>query len=176
PVFADLLVKTQQDQTVLLDHHHCGLAEVTAATGFDVLFDTLLVFESYPIDNDALDRVASDGLHITEREAASASATHYPLSLTVVPVQDRLRVAARYRVDVFDEATARGVVGRLVSVLEQAVADPRVRLGGLDILLAGERDRLAAWGAGRVVEFGSGVVDVGRLLSRPDADSVAVVA
>jgi amino acid adenylation domain-containing protein/non-ribosomal peptide synthase protein (TIGR01720 family) len=175
PVVADLLVKTQQEQTGLLDHHHCGLAEVTAATGFDALFDTLLVFESYPVNEDALDRGATSGIHITEVVFA-AGATHYPLSLVVVPLQDRLRVKARYRVDVFDEATARVVVQRLVRVLEQMVADPRVHLAELDILLAGERERLEALGAGRVVGFGSGVVDVGALLDRADAGSVAVVA
>jgi amino acid adenylation domain-containing protein/non-ribosomal peptide synthase protein (TIGR01720 family) len=174
PVLADLLVKTQHEQTGLLDYHHCGLADVTAATGFDVLFDTLLAFESYPVDKEALNRVAAAGLQIMK--VASADATHYPLSLVVIPVQDRLRLAAKYRVDVFDEATARGVVQRVVRVLEQVVADPRVHLAELDILLEGERDRLEVLGAGRVVEFGSGVVDVGALLGRGDAGSVAVVA
>ncbi|MBO0883168.1 MAG: hypothetical protein J2P17_23105, partial [Mycobacterium sp.] len=159
-VFGDLLVKTQREQIGLLDHHHCGLAEVTAATGFDVLFDTLLAFESYPVDEDALDRVASDGLHITEVDTASAAAAHYPLSLSVVPLQDRLRLTAKYRGDVFDEATAGGVVGRLVRVLEQVVADPRVRVAELEMLLPGERERLAVLGAGRVERLGSGVVDI----------------
>jgi enterobactin synthetase component F len=42
--------------------------------------------------------------------------------------------------------------------------------------LAGERERLEALGTGRVVRFGSGVVDVGALLGRRDAGSVAVIA
>jgi amino acid adenylation domain-containing protein/non-ribosomal peptide synthase protein (TIGR01720 family) len=42
--------------------------------------------------------------------------------------------------------------------------------------LEGERERLAVLGAGRVVGFGSGVVDVGVLLGRGDAGRVAVVA
>jgi amino acid adenylation domain-containing protein/non-ribosomal peptide synthase protein (TIGR01720 family) len=176
PPFGDLLVKAQQEQIGLFDHHHCGLAEITAATGFDVLFDTLLVFESYPVNEDALDRIAADGLHITDVELAATDATHYPLSLIVVPLQDRLRLTAKYRTEVFDEATARGVVRRLVRVLEQVVADPRVRLAELGILLEGERERLEVLGAGRVVGFGSGVVEVGALLGRGDAGSVAVVA
>jgi enterobactin synthetase component F len=42
--------------------------------------------------------------------------------------------------------------------------------------LDGEQERLEALGAGRVVQFGPGVVDVGAVLSRWDAGSVAVVA
>jgi amino acid adenylation domain-containing protein/non-ribosomal peptide synthase protein (TIGR01720 family) len=42
--------------------------------------------------------------------------------------------------------------------------------------LEGERERLGVCGAGRVVGFGSGVVDVGALLGRGDGGSVAVVA
>ncbi|MBO0879479.1 MAG: amino acid adenylation domain-containing protein [Mycobacterium sp.] len=42
--------------------------------------------------------------------------------------------------------------------------------------LPGERERLAVLGAGRVERLGSGVVDIGLMLGRADAGSVAVVA
>jgi enterobactin synthetase component F len=41
--------------------------------------------------------------------------------------------------------------------------------------LAGERERLEALGTGCVARFGAGIVDVGALLDRGDADSVAVI-
>ncbi|OPG09971.1 hypothetical protein B1R27_04715 [Streptomyces sp. GKU 895] len=44
-----------------------------------------------------------------------------------------------YAADLFDEATVRGLAGRLVRVLEQVAADPGLRLSDLDLLTASER-------------------------------------
>ncbi|MFI8537654.1 amino acid adenylation domain-containing protein, partial [Streptomyces aquilus] len=44
-----------------------------------------------------------------------------------------------YAADLFDEATVRGLAGRLVRVLEQVAADPELRLSDLDLLEEAER-------------------------------------
>ena len=46
----------QSEQAALLDHQHVGLAEIHQAVGSAELFDTMTVFESYPIDREALSR------------------------------------------------------------------------------------------------------------------------
>ena len=46
----DVLSQVQGEQAGLLDHHHLGLADIQSAAGVGDLFDTLIVFESYPID------------------------------------------------------------------------------------------------------------------------------
>src|SRR5262249_50891194 len=48
--FAQLLRQTQERQSLLMAHQHIGLAEVQQAVGLGELFDTLLVFENYPVD------------------------------------------------------------------------------------------------------------------------------
>jgi nonribosomal peptide synthetase DhbF len=48
----------------------------------------------------------------------------------------------RFALDLFDEATAQSIADRLMRVLEAVAADPRQRVGDLDIYLPGERDRL----------------------------------
>ena len=47
-----------------LDHQHLALTEIHRVTGHDQLFDTLFVFENYPVDTGAL--AGSDELAITE--------------------------------------------------------------------------------------------------------------
>ena len=49
-----LLDRIQTEQTALLDHHYLGLTEIKHVTGPAATFDTLTVFESYPIDRAAL--------------------------------------------------------------------------------------------------------------------------
>ncbi|MEU9247819.1 amino acid adenylation domain-containing protein, partial [Streptomyces sp. NPDC048385] len=53
-----------------------------------------------------------------------------------------------YSADLFDEGTVRRLAGRLARVLEQVAADPRVRLGDLDLLEESERSEVVEeWNA-----------------------------
>ena len=54
---SDLLHETQERQSRLLAHQHIGLSEIQQSAGLGELFDTLLVFENYPVDR----ATASDG-------------------------------------------------------------------------------------------------------------------
>jgi non-ribosomal peptide synthetase component F len=47
---AMLLDEVQQSQSRMLPHQHMGLAEILRIAGRGELFDTLLVFENYPMD------------------------------------------------------------------------------------------------------------------------------
>ena len=45
-----LLQEMQESQSRLLAHQHLGLAEIQGLAGLGELFDTLVVFENYPVD------------------------------------------------------------------------------------------------------------------------------
>ena len=47
---AELLKELQDSQSRLMTHQHLGLAEIQSAAGLGELFDTLVVFENYPLD------------------------------------------------------------------------------------------------------------------------------
>ena len=51
-----LLQETQDSQSRLIAHQHLGLAEIQGLTGLGELFDTLVVFENYPVDRGGLRR------------------------------------------------------------------------------------------------------------------------
>ena len=74
---AELLHDTQERQSALLAHQHIGLGEIQQAAGIGELFDTLLVFENYPVDREGLAAPAG-GLRLGAVEGRDA--THYPLT------------------------------------------------------------------------------------------------
>ena len=52
--FVDLLRELQDSQSRLIAHQHLGLAEIQGLAGLGELFDTLTVFENYPVDEAGL--------------------------------------------------------------------------------------------------------------------------
>ncbi|GAA4063690.1 amino acid adenylation domain-containing protein [Actinomadura miaoliensis] len=149
---AALLGRVQAEQSVLLDHQYLGLAEIQRLAGSGATFDTLLVFENYPMDQQGPPDLG--GLRFTGGDVQET--THYPLSLVVGP-GDGLELKLDYRPDAFDEASARTLAERLVRLLEQMAADPGLLVGRLEALGADEREVVVSgWNdTGRGVASGS---------------------
>ncbi|MEV2250525.1 non-ribosomal peptide synthase/polyketide synthase [Streptomyces sp. NPDC050147] len=139
---AELLADLQAEQSALLDHQHLGLTEIQRLAGAGASFDTLLAFENFPGDPEvpaALDSVRLTGAGMRE-------STNFALALGVDASELKLRLD--YRHDLFDQREAERIVRRLVRVLDQVAADPRVRVGELDLLDAGERELVVeGWNA-----------------------------
>ncbi|MFF7841495.1 amino acid adenylation domain-containing protein [Streptomyces ossamyceticus] len=139
---ADLLTGLQRRQAALLDHHHHGLSEIHRTTGLSTLFDTLVVFESFPVDKEGIDS-ANSAAGIAFTGIRPFSGTHYPL--TVMAAADpHLQLVLQYQRGVFDQDTVEALGGRLVRVLRQMAADPSVPVGRVDLLEPAEHERLAA--------------------------------
>jgi amino acid adenylation domain-containing protein len=82
------------------------------------LFDSVIVFENYPIDAGA---AAAHGLRL--RDLHAVETTNFPLSATVYP-GERLRVVLGYEPDLFDAAMMRQLGGHLRTLLTELAADP----------------------------------------------------
>ena len=134
---ADLLDQLHSAHNHTLDHQHLALSEIHRATGHDQLFDTLFVYENYPVDTAAL--FSANGLTITE--ITTREFNHYPLTLQAVPGTE-LGLRVEFDTDVFDPAGIQAFIGRLQRVLAAMSADPSARLSSVDVLDAGERARL----------------------------------
>jgi amino acid adenylation domain-containing protein/non-ribosomal peptide synthase protein (TIGR01720 family) len=134
-----LLARIQAEQAELSDHHCLGLSEIHVGAGPEIGFDTLTVFESYPVDRQGL---SSDtdiaGVRITDVEAKDAA--HYPLSL-VASVDTRLRLKFEYIPEVFGAADIEEIAGRLRRVLE-ACTQPDRPLAVVSVLAASEHAEL----------------------------------
>ncbi|MFE0176202.1 amino acid adenylation domain-containing protein [Streptomyces sp. NPDC059002] len=138
--FAELLTGLQDGQAALLGHHHHSLAEIQQATGLNALFDTMVVFESFPVDREAIDEAnSSAGVALTGLRPLAGS--HYPVILTAA-TSPQLQMALQYQTDLLDEDAAADLAVRFIRVLEHLVADPQVPVGAIDVLSEDERDRL----------------------------------
>ena len=100
---ADLLDQLQSAHTDTLEHQHLALSEIHRVTGHEQLFDTLFVYENYPIDTDAL--FGTNGLAITE--ITGRESNHYPLTLQATPGPE-LGLRVEFDTDVFDAESIEG--------------------------------------------------------------------
>ncbi|MEU8263197.1 amino acid adenylation domain-containing protein [Micromonospora sp. NPDC048999] len=137
-----VLAGLQERQTALQPHQHLGLPDIQRLAGHGELFDTLVVFENYPVDPSVLD-LAGTGLAV--RGVHGLDATHYPLTLVLVP-GDRLGLRLEYRPDLIDETAAGALLDRMHRLLADIAAEPSAPVGRLDPTTPAERHRvLAEW-------------------------------
>ncbi|WP_433655167.1 amino acid adenylation domain-containing protein [Nocardia sp. CA-128927] len=134
----------QDEQTTARQHDHISLAQVQSWAGQGTatnLFDSLLVFENYPIDSDT---AKTYGLQLRDIEASNS--TNYPLTATVY-ADAQLTVLLNYDGGVFDPSTIERYAGHLEAVLTRITEDPRQPLGALSAALGaptGARHRAEA--------------------------------
>ncbi|MFJ4681200.1 amino acid adenylation domain-containing protein [Kitasatospora sp. NPDC088783] len=173
---AALLARLQDEQGALLGSQHVGLTDIGATTGLDTLFDTLLVFENYPLDQEGLRAAgrALPGLAVTGM--AGSDAAHYPLTLTVAPGRT-LRITFAFRPSVLERPWAERTVDRLRGLLERLGAGLAGRADAVPVLLAGEREELLARGAGAALPADVAGTDLAAAVARwaaerPEAPAV----
>ncbi|SON61428.1 Linear gramicidin synthase subunit D [Mycobacterium simulans] len=137
----DLLHQLQSTHNHTLEHHHLALSAIHRITGHDPLFDTLFVYQNFPIDISAT--LGDRELAISD--IASRESTHYPLAIQAVP-GDELGLRVEFDTDVFDAVGIHTLTTRLQRVLEVMTADPTRPLATVDLLDADERACLDEWG------------------------------
>ena len=143
---ADLLAEVQRHHNDTLEHEHLPLTEIHHLAGQDHLFDTLFLYESYPIDTSAF-----MGVHeLTVTDFTSREYNHYPLSVMALPGAE-MGLRVEYDTHAFDSSRIATVVTRFQRVLEAMTADATQRLSAIDALDDAEHDQLAGWGNAAVL-------------------------
>ncbi|MFJ8663640.1 amino acid adenylation domain-containing protein [Streptomyces sp. NPDC093795] len=138
---AEWLRGIQLQQSEARGHDYVSLARIQAEAGLPAdttLFDSLVVFENYPVDEDS---ARAHGLTV---EAVTANeATNYPLTLAAY---DGARISFHLRYDPhhFDTDTARRLLDRLVHLLTALVAEPGRRLAAVPLLTPDEEQTVLA--------------------------------
>ncbi|PZF88093.1 condensation domain-containing protein, partial [Micromonospora deserti] len=139
----DVLARLRDQQVRLMVHHHVPLAEIQRAAGVGELFDTLLVFENYPLDTHTLP--AAPGLRVTAVDGRDA--THYPLTVVALP-GERLTLEFVYRPDALDRGTVERIANQFTRLLTQIATDPSRPVSDLELLSVEERVRVVVgWNA-----------------------------
>ncbi|MFI6409985.1 condensation domain-containing protein, partial [Streptomyces sp. NPDC050548] len=138
----EALVRLQDEQSVLLAHQHLKLTDIHSLTPAGELFDTVVVFENYPV---SASPAANSAEAIRVERLEGRNSTHYPLSLIVMPGEG-IRLRLDYRPDLFDRTAVEQLGSRLVRVLEAIATGFDRAVGHVDLIGAEERQRiLTAW-------------------------------
>ncbi|SEC47016.1 non-ribosomal peptide synthase domain TIGR01720/amino acid adenylation domain-containing protein [Amycolatopsis tolypomycina] len=133
---ADWLRELQAAQARSRRFDFVSLAQLQNWAGGSTLFDSILVFENYPFDPEA---VAAHGIGL--HEEGELQPTNYPLSVVVTP-GERLTVSFDHDPDLFDRATVDRLAGQLLRALDRIAAEPGQRVGDLDLLTDEDREKV----------------------------------
>jgi glycopeptidolipid biosynthesis protein len=137
---ADLLHQLQNAHNDTVEHEHLSLNDIHHVTGHDHLFDTLFLYENYPLDADAF-----SGAHeLTITEFNNREYNHYPLSVIALPGHE-LSLRAEFDSEAFDAAAIDTLVKRFQRVLATMTAEPDRPLSSIDVLDPAEHQRLNGW-------------------------------
>ena len=134
---ADLLDQLHRAHNHTFEHQHLALSDIHRITGQERLFDTVFVYENYPIDTALGSGV--DGLAVTE--FTHREYNHYPLAIQALPGTE-LGLRVEYDTEVFHEADIDTLFKRFIRVLAVMTADPNRPLSSIDLLDPGEHARL----------------------------------
>lgn len=139
---AELLRTLQADNLALREHEHVPLHEIQrwAGQAGQALFDTLVVFENYPVDK-ALR--SGGGRGPVFGPPASHEGAGVPLVLAV-EAGALMTIHASFQESRFTRPQVEQVLARFVHLLEQMMAQPQAALGHLDLRLPGEAGRVEA--------------------------------
>ncbi|MEW5696384.1 amino acid adenylation domain-containing protein [Pseudomonas synxantha] len=124
----------------LREHEHAPLYEIQrwAGRGGEALFDTILVFENYPV-SEVLQRGAPDGLHFEALHTHEQ--TSYPLTLTV-NLGDTLTLHYSYAHGHFSTAAVQRLGTHLSNLLQHMLDAAELPLAELSLLDAQEHQSL----------------------------------
>ncbi len=140
PIWVDLPAETrvavwldglQRDNVALRQHEHTPLSEIQRWSGLagDALFDTLFVFENYPVHGALSDGANELGVSRLEK----VDRTHFPLTVTVRP-EPVLQFEWEWDEARIEGATASALARDFVRALEQlTLATRETRVGEISL-------------------------------------------
>jgi amino acid adenylation domain-containing protein/non-ribosomal peptide synthase protein (TIGR01720 family) len=138
------LQRLQMEQLESRRYEHVSAGQLQRWSGIPAgtrLFDSILVFENYPVDGsaDARSGVRAGGYRSDEH-------TNYPLTVTA-HAGDELVLALGYDPTAFDDETVRRFARHLGALVDAMVTAPGASLGALPLLSEDELRHLATWNA-----------------------------
>ncbi|GER90191.1 hypothetical protein KDW_43530 [Dictyobacter vulcani] len=139
--FEDWLQEIQEQQSELRQYEYTPLVQVQGwselAHGV-ALFDTLFVFENYPISGSAMQNVQAS----LQLEAVnSQEQTHYPLTLYIIP-GERMTLKLLYDGQRFDSVVIEQMLQHLQNLLKGLAEQPSQAVGSLPLLGDSEQRKL----------------------------------
>ncbi|CAG9189587.1 Non-ribosomal peptide synthetase modules, pyoverdine?? [Paraburkholderia sabiae] len=139
---ADWLADLQRDNAANAEHAHTPLFDIQrwAGQGGGAMFDTLVVFENYPVDPAWS---ANDERALRLSDLRSIESTDLAVTL-VVQAGDTLTIDYGYDTARLDEARVRALHRAFDACIEAFIADPHALLGNVSIATQDDLAQLAS--------------------------------
>ena len=137
--FMELAKRLQADSLQTRRYQYLSLAEIQVESGINgALFDHLVSFESFPIDEEKLiDHEL--GIKLTHIEAFEQ--THYPLTLHIA-WDDELVMKFRFQPTRFSLAFVQNMAKHFQRIVHQVVNNPQILIDEIELITEEERERL----------------------------------
>ncbi|MEQ5837804.1 condensation domain-containing protein, partial [Marinobacter sp. NFXS9] len=138
----DWLAQLQTHNLALREHEYTPLYQIQQYAGQSgrELFDSLLVFENFPVD----EALRSDAASVRVSNLQVSEQTHYPLSLAVEAGQG-LILHLHYRNDQVSPARAEALAGQMEQLLAAMTQGGQQRLADLPLLTNDEQQVWDQW-------------------------------
>ncbi|MFE2913392.1 non-ribosomal peptide synthetase [Kitasatospora indigofera] len=150
PTFTELLTRTRDTDLAAFAHQDLPFDRLVGAVnpprvpGRHPLFQVML---GYQHNDGQAGRLLGLESRILPFELGAAK-FELDFNFEETPSAEEIDIAFEYAADLYDRSTAEALVERLLAVLEQVAADPRRRIGTLDVLTVRERGSvLGEWAA-----------------------------
>ncbi|HEU5229913.1 MAG TPA: MupA/Atu3671 family FMN-dependent luciferase-like monooxygenase [Ktedonobacteraceae bacterium] len=140
------LRELQAQQADARQYEYCSLIQIQGWSDIprgQPLFETLLIFENYPVELSFHEQLGS----LVVQNTQTIERTNYPLTLLVTPASS-MRIKVSYDCNYYEDDTIVRLLGHIQTLLEQIIANPQQRLAALSLLTAGEINQLLnVWNA-----------------------------
>jgi amino acid adenylation domain-containing protein len=146
----DWLIEMQRDQVEMRDYEYSPLVEVQGWSDIHrgkSLFETLLVFENYPLDAALREQGESDGSIKIER-IKPAEQTNYPLTISAVPGKEfffKISYDCKYH----DADSIARMLDHFEAILSSLTSGEEQRLSDITMLTPMERRQTLEWSQNR---------------------------
>ncbi|WP_460146266.1 amino acid adenylation domain-containing protein [Pseudomonas sp. H3_H08] len=122
------------------DFEHTPLTDIQGWSDFprgETLFDSILVFENAPID----EQILEGGFQFSLEGMDHSVHTHYGLTVVILP-GEQLGIRVSYDRERFAAATVQRLLGHITSLVRSMLAAPDAPLASFELLAADERQQL----------------------------------
>ncbi|MCW1243504.1 amino acid adenylation domain-containing protein, partial [Pseudomonas sp. SAICEU22] len=122
------------------DFEHTPLTDIQGWSDFprgETLFDSILVFENAPID----EQILEGGFQFSLEGMDHSVHTHYGLTVVILP-GEQLGIRVSYDRERFEASTVQRLLGHIASLVRSMLATPDAPLASLELLAADERQQL----------------------------------
>ena len=128
--FKDLLQQLQSSTFERQPHQHYPLHRIQSDSGLRELFDHILVFENYPLDQQLYQNIEDlTGFHIQDIDFPEQ--VHYPLSVIITPDEQQLRFRLCFNHDRYTTSQFIPLEGHLRQLMRSLCQQPNGQLQDL---------------------------------------------